>query len=363
MANLPLKIKRLVNHGPEDYRLEEAAQPQPGEKELLVKIGACGICASDVHCYHGAPMFWGNETFPRYVKTPVVSGHEFFGEVVAAGPGALEHFGVATGDRVIAEQIVPCEKCYYCRNGKYWMCEKHDIYGFQAQDADGGMADYMLFKPTSRVHKIPPTLSPEECALIEPFSCSVHAVNRGDIQFNDVVVLAGAGTLGLGMVQAIKLKTPKKLIVIDTMPYRLSLAKQLGADEVFNPLEEDVVAQVKAMTNGYGCDVYIEASGNPAAVNQGLQMIRKLGRFVEFSVFSRETSVDWSIIGDRKELDIRGAHLSPGCYETVIDFFNRKLMTAEGIVTHKFPLESWKLAFDTFGTAEAIKVLLVPHAE
>lgn len=117
------------------------------------------------------------------------------------------------------------------------------------------------------------------------------------------------------------------------------------------------------MTDGYGCDVYIEASGNPAAVTQGLQMIRKLGRFVEFSVFSRETTVDWSIIGDRKELDIRGAHLSPGCYETVIDLFSRKLLTAEGIVTHKFPLERWEEAFETFGTPEAVKVLLIPHAD
>lgn len=359
----PTVINQLVNFGPKDYRLVSAPLPEPQQNELLVKVEACGICASDFHCYHGAPMFWGNETFPAYVKTPVVSGHEFFGTVCAAGPHAFEHFGVGPGDRVIAEQIIPCEKCRFCRNGQYWMCEKHDIYGFQKQDADGGMAEYMLFKPTSRVHKIPQTLSLEECALIEPFSCALHAVSRGDIQFDDVVVLAGAGTLGLGMVQAIKLKTPKKLIVIDTQPYRLALAKKLGADAVFNPLEEDVVARVKALTDGYGCDVYIEASGNPTAVNQGLQMIRKLGRFVEFSVFSRETSVDWSIIGDRKELDIRGAHLSPGCYETVIDLFSRKLMTAEGIVTHKFPLADWQTAFETFGTAEAIKVLLVPHAQ
>lgn len=356
-------MKQLVNFGPKDYRLMSAPLPEPQENELLVKIGACGICASDFHCYQGAPMFWGNDTFPAYVKTPVVSGHEFYGTVCGAGPNALAHFGVEIGDRVTAEQIVPCGKCRFCRNGQYWMCEKHDIYGFQKQEADGGMAEYMLFKPTSRVHKIPSTLTMEECALIEPFACAVHAVNRGDIQFDDVVVLAGAGTLGLGMVQALKLKTPKKLIVIDTMPYRLGLAKQFGADVVLNPLDEDVVAKVKEMTGGYGCDVYIEASGNPAAVNQGLQMIRKLGRFVEFSVFSREASIDWSIIGDRKELDIRGAHLSPGTYETVIDLFSRKLMTAEGIVTHKFPLDSWEAAFSAFGTEKALKVLLVPHAD
>lgn len=361
MTTLPKTIKQIINYGPRDYRLIiDAPLPVPQSGELLIKVSACGICASDVHCHGGAPMFWGNETTPAWVKPPVVPGHEFFGVVVGYGEGALEHFDVELGDRVIAEQIVPCEKCRFCKSGCYWMCEKHDIYGFQREDANGGMAEYMIFKPTSRVHKIPNALTLNECALIEPFACSVHAVNRADIQFNDVVVLSGAGPLGLGMVQAIRLKTPKTLIVIDTIAERLRLAKQLGADIVLNPLEEDVISVVKGLTGGYGCDVYIEATGNPASVPQGLTMIRKMGRFVEFSVFSKETTVDWSIIGDRKELDIRGAHLGPDCYQTVIDFFERKLFTAEGIVTRAYRLDDWETAFADAHSTESIKVLLVP---
>lgn len=117
---------------------------------------------------------------------------------------------------------------------------------------------------------------------------------------------------------------------------------------------------VKGLTQGYGCDVYIEATGNPASVPQGLTMIRKMGRFVEFSVFSKETTVDWSIIGDRKELDIRGAHLGPDCYQTVIDFFERKLFTAKGIVTRSYPLDDWEIAFADARSSESIKVLLIP---
>lgn len=361
MNILPQTIKQIVNYGPHDYRLiKDAPLPIPQARELLVKISACGICASDVHCHGGAPMFWGNDTSPSWVKPPVVPGHEFFGEVVGYGDGALEHFDVKLGDRVIAEQIVPCDKCRFCKSGDYWMCEKHDIYGFQKQDANGGMTEYMIFKPTSRVHKIPTSLSLNECALIEPFACSIHAVNRADIQFNDVVVLSGAGPLGIGMIQAIHLKTPKLFIVLDTVPERLELALRYGADIVMNPLEEDVVAKVKALTGGYGCDVYIEATGNPASVPQGLNMIRKMGRFVEFSVFSKETTVDWSIIGDRKELDIRGAHLGPNCYETIIDFFERKLFSSEGIVTHTYSLDEWEAAFEMAHSTESVKVLLVP---
>ena len=170
------------------------------------------------------------------------------------------------------------------------------------------MAEYMRFSENAIVHKIPESLSHEDAVLIEPMACAIHTVARGDIQLDDVVVLAGAGPLGLCMVQVARLKTPKKLIVIDAIDERPALAKEFGADVVINPLKEDADQIVKSLTGGYGCDVYIEATGAPIGVTRGLQMIRKLGRFVEFSVFGKETTVDWSIIGDRKELDIRGAH-------------------------------------------------------
>ena len=98
------------------------------------------------------------------------------------------------------------------------MCEVHNIFGFQREVADGGMAEYMRIPPTARVHKIPDGMSLEDAAIIEPLACAIHAVNRGDIQLDDVVVIAGAGPIGLMMVQVAKLKTPKKLVVIDLVP-------------------------------------------------------------------------------------------------------------------------------------------------
>lgn len=360
MKFLPHEINCLMNYGPHDYRLVKKAMPVPKKNELLIRVLGCGICASDIHCFHGAPMFWGDDASRAWVKTPVTPGHEFFGEVVKEGEGALEHFGVKIGDRVIAEQIIPCQACRFCQNGQYWMCEKHDIYGFQGEDADGGMSEYIIFKPGSRVHVIPPGLSMDQCVLIEPFSCAIHAVQRASIELNDVVVLAGAGPLGLGMLQIIKLKTPRHVIVIDTNPHRLSLAAYYGADTVLSPIKDNVVERVKSLTGGYGCDIYIEATGNPEAVNQGLQMIRRLGRFVEFSVFSQPATVDWSIIGDRKELDILGSHLGPGCYSTAINLFERKLLDTEGIVTNCYSLREWKKAFEDAASESSIKVVLIP---
>lgn len=350
------KMTAIVCHGPKDYRVEHVDRPEPGPNELLIRIGACGICASDRKCWSGAGMFWNDP----WVKAPVVAGHEFFGYVEEMGEGAAEHFGVTKGDMVIAEQIVPCGKCRYCRTGSYWMCEKHDIFGFQREVADGGMAEYMRFPANALVHKIPSDMPLEDAAIIEPLACAIHTVNRADIQLDDDVVIAGAGPLGLMMVQVAALKTPKKLVVVDPVNERLELAKRYGADVVLNPKETDAIAAVKEMTDGYGCDVYIEATGVPAGVTQGLQMIRKLGRFVEFSVFGHETSADWSIIGDRKELDVRGSHLGPYCYPIAIDLLHRGKVTSKGIVTHDFAIEDWDHALEVSARPDAVKVLLKP---
>jgi len=356
MNSLPEKMKAVVCYGPGDYRLEERPRPKAGRNEVIIKVGACGICAGDVKASHGAAMFWEGDD--PWLKAPVVPGHEFYGKVVELGEGAAEHHQVSLGDRIVAEQINPCGKCRFCKSGQYWMCQVHNMYGFQKEIGEGGMAEYMRFHETARIHKIPDELTEKEAAFIEPMACSVHTVQRGDIEFQDVVVLAGVGPLGMGMVQAIALKTPKCLVVLDMDDERLKLAKKYGADVVINPSKEDALARVLELTDGYGCDVYIEATGHPAGVKQGLEMVRKLGRFVEFSVFGSETTVDWSVIGDRKELDIRGAHLGPYCYETVIDLFKRKKLSAEELVTHTFNIDDFKEAFKMAASTDSIKTVI-----
>ncbi|ABC29277.1 Threonine dehydrogenase and related Zn-dependent dehydrogenase [Hahella chejuensis KCTC 2396] len=358
MSALPEMMTAVVCHAPNDYRLEQRPRPVAGPGELVIKIEACGICGSDCKASSGADMFWCGDN--PWLKAPVIPGHEFYGRVAEMGPGAAERFNVKLGEKVIAEQIVPCERCRFCRSGKYWMCEVHNIFGFQKDVAEGGMAQYMRVPANAVVHRIPESVSLEDAALIEPMACAIHTVNRADIQLDDVVVLAGAGPLGLCMIQVARLKTPKKLVVIDMVDERLELAKDFGADVVLNPARDDIDAAIKGMTDGYGCDVYIEATGAPAAVTQGLRIIRKLGRFVEFSVFGAETTTDWSVIGDRKELDIRGAHLGPYTYPVAIDLFERGLVTSRGIVTHQRKLDDWENAFKLASTADSIKVLLVP---
>ncbi|ALS28025.1 iditol 2-dehydrogenase [Paenibacillus sp. 32O-W] len=354
---IPEKMRAVVAYAPGDYRLETVETPKAGPGEILVKVEACGICAGDVKAYLGAPSFWGDETQPAYIKAPVIPGHEFIGHVVELGEGVT---GFEVGDRVISEQIVPCWECRFCKRGQYWMCEKHDLYGFQ-NNVNGGMAEYMKFTKEAINFKVPADLPIEAAILIEPYACSFHAVQRAQIQLGDFVVLSGAGTLGLGMVGAARLAGPGKLVVLDLHDDRLELAKKFGADIVMNPSKVDVVKEIKNMTDGYGCDIYIEATGHPKSVEQGLSMIRKLGRFVEFSVFKDPVTVDWSIISDRKELDVLGSHLGPYCYPLVIDGIASGKLPTEGVVTHQLPLERFKEGFELVKSGKnSLKVILVP---
>ncbi len=362
IENIPNKMKSVVCHGPKDYRLETIPVPIINEDEVLVKIEACGICAGDVKSYQGAAMFWGGGVLPPWNDAPVTPGYEFIGIVVAVGDIARKKYGLELGDRAVAEQIVPCGECRFCRSGDYWMCEKQNIYGHQKNIADGGMAEYMRYGSRSVIHKVSKTLPAAEASMIEPLSCSVHTVARANIRFEDTVVVAGMGPIGLCKLQLAKLKNPKLLIAIDMKPKRLELARKLGADVVINAAETDAAEEVKKLTDDYGCDVYIHNSGHPSGVIQGLKMIRKHGTFVEFSVFSGETSVDWSIIGDRKELTILGSHISGReGYPVAIDFLNRGIVKVDEIVTHTYPLESFEEAFALAQKGEeSIKVVLVP---
>ncbi|WP_421723334.1 alcohol dehydrogenase catalytic domain-containing protein [Bauldia sp.] len=353
-------MQAVMCHGPEDYRLEEAEVPEPGPGEVLIKVEAVGICASDLKCYQGAPLFWGDEHRVGYCQPPVTPGHEFVGEVVALGEGAGHKYGLSVGDRAVSEQIVPCWDCRFCRHGEYWMCQTHDIYGFR-QKTFGAMAEYMLFPAGALNYKVPKTIPVEHAAFIEPLACSIHAVQRGTIEFQDVVVIAGAGPLGLGMIAAARMKNPKLLIALDLNDDRLETAKLSGADLTFNPTKVDTVDEILKLTDGYGCDIYFEATGHPSAVADGLRMIRKLGTFVEFSVMREPVTVDWTIIGDTKELDVRGAHLSPHCYPVAIRMLEEGRLPMDRIVTHTLPLAEFQRGIDLVGAGtESIKVTLQP---
>ena len=338
-----------------DYKIEEVPIPTAGDGEMIVKVEACGICIGDVKMSHSNER-WGGKGKPPLLKSPFTPGHEFIGRIVEIGTGIEGNFKI--GDRVTSEQIVPCWKCKNCLSGKYWMCEKSLLYGFAF---NGGMAEYMKFQKGAINYKVPENIPMETAVLIEPYACSKHAVDRAEIQNDDVVVLSGAGALGLGMLEFIKMKNPKLTIVLDIKEKRLEVARQLGADIVLNPTQVDISAKVRELTGEIGCDVYIEATGYPQSVIQGLEMIKKLGTFVEFGFFVDPVSINWSIIGDFKELNIHGSHLGPYCYKPVLEWMANGRISTRGVVTHKLALSDFKKGFEIAEKGDdSIKVVLIP---
>lgn len=349
MPELPRKMRALVVRGRNQYKVEEVDTPRAAEGEIIIKIEGCGICAGDAKAFHGADRFWGGLGMEPSVVVPFIPGHEFLGHVVEVGPNTPGDFKI--GERITSEQIVPCWECRFCKSGRYWMCQRAYVYGFRTA-VNGGFAEYMRLPKGSLNYRIPDRLPFDGAILVEPYGCAKHAVDRALVGNEDVVVQAGAGCLGLGMISYLRMKNPAKLIVLDMKDDRLQTAKEFGADITLNPAKDDVNKIVMELTGGYGCDVYIEATGHPSSVLQGMDLVRRLGRFVEFSVFGAPVTMDWSVIGDVKELDVFGAHLSPYCFEPVIEWLDSGKLKYNGVVTHTYSLDDWEEAFEIAATGK-----------
>ena len=247
---------------------------------------------------------------------------------------------------------MPCGDCRFCRDGAYWMCEPHAIYGFKRR-VNGAMAEYMVFTRQSRVHRVSAALAAHHAAFAEPLRARCMP-SSAPPTFGDVVVVAGCGPIGLGMIAGAVAKSAGRVVALDRNPAWLDLARKTGATDVIDVSSVDPIEAVKAMTDGYGADVYFEATGHPSAVGQGLQLLRKLGRYVEYSVFGDEASVDWTIVGDDKELDILGAHLGPHCWPKAIELIEHDALPLDGICSHQLPLARFEEAFDLVASCRPI---------
>src|ERR1019366_9314028 len=175
------------------------------------------------------------------------------------------------------------------------------------------------------------------------------------------VVVAGCGPIGLGMVVGAVAKSPAHVVALDVFDNKLEVARLCGADITVNVGKDDPLSIVADLTDGLGADVYLEGSGHATAVPQGLRLLRKLGTYVEYSVFGTDVTVDWSIISDDKELDIRGAHLGPHCWPAAIRMLESGTLPLDRICSHQLPLERFQEGLDLVADSRhSMKVSLVP---
>src|SRR5271169_4270169 len=191
--------------------------------EVLIQVQACGVCGTDVHIVEGSARS----------APPVVLGHEYSGVVTDV---AKRVTGVSIGDRVAVDPNISCGTCFFCRRGLIHLCENLRALGV---DRDGGMAEYCIV-PLRQVYILPQAMIPEVAVFIEPVSCAIHGIDLAKIKTGDTVVIVGGGTIGLIMLQLVRLAGAARIVVVEPLQQKRLLATELGADIVLNPMEDNV---------------------------------------------------------------------------------------------------------------------------
>ncbi len=340
------KTRRILIKSANEVVVDEVPVPTPGPGQVMLKIAYSGICGSDLHAYQGKHPF---------IDLPATPGHEFSGYIEAVGEGVT---GFTKGQRVTVEPSLVCGKCYLCKTGRYNICESLRVMGCQG---DGAMADYFVV-PADKVVAIPDNLSLKHAALVEPMAVGVHAVRRSKIQVGSNVVILGAGTIGLGILQVAKMAGAKRIVVTDLIDDRLELAKQLGATRVINPKKEDPVKTLLTEKPYEGWDVIFEAVGIETTIRQALDIVRKGGQVVVVGVFGDETKVIMGNVQDRETEIIGTLMYLRRDFSDAVDYIASGQVQVEPLITSIFPLDDVAKAFQTAMDGQhQLKVLFEIH--
>jgi L-iditol 2-dehydrogenase len=343
-------LKALLYTKPYTFEYSDVPDPVVGDDDVLVRIKACGICGSDIHGFTG-------KTGRRL--PPLIMGHEAAGIVADTGKSVE---GFAKGDRVCFDSTVYCNKCEACMNGRYNHCDKRQVLGVSVPSfkRHGTFAEYVAV-PWWIVFKIPDELSFVNSALLEPASIGTHAANRAPITANDTVVVIGAGTIGLFILQGCRLRGAAKIIVADINEFRLDLAKQLGADVVVNTTESDLKEIVLAETQGKGADVTLEAVGYAKTFSDAVSLTKLAGHVVAVGNIEKMAEFDLQQFIAR-ELTFTGSYASSGEFRECIGLVASGKINVKPLISEVLPLEEGAGAFDRLLEAKEnlLKIVLEP---
>ncbi|WP_417525638.1 zinc-dependent dehydrogenase [Marinovum sp.] len=343
-------MKAAILQAPNQLAVQATDLPKAGPGDLVIRMRAATVCGTDIR------IFRGRKTMG--VRYPSILGHEFAGEIVDTGGRA----GLSVGDRVGLCPTIPCGHCDRCKRGLENMCAEGLNFGYEL---DGGFADLIRIPAQAvdggNLRQLPPGMSYGEAALVEPLSCVLNGQEKAGVGFADVVVVIGAGPIGLLHVLLAGLRGAARIIVSDPNAGRREAALRFGADAVIDPMGEDVTARVRAETDGRGADVVICAIGVPALARQATDLVAHGGRVSLFAGFSK---------GETGEMDINAIHYNEikvtGAFglsrRNFDDAFN---MVASGrlkvapLITDSFPLDETPRAFEVAESGVAIKVAIV----
>jgi 2-desacetyl-2-hydroxyethyl bacteriochlorophyllide A dehydrogenase len=332
-----------------DIQVEDVAAPEAGAEDVVVKVRACGICGSDLHTYlHGA-----------FVQPGQVMGHEFVGEIVEVGKDVS---GLQVGDRVTASPVVPCLECARCREGRYNLCAVCWSTAI-AYGRPGGFAE-LIRVPTAvageNVFPLGREVSDEAGALVEPLAVAVHAVRLVEPVEGATALVLGLGTIGLQVIQALRVQGAGRIIGVDLSDTRIEAASALGA-EALNGSEGTAAALAAVLAEGEEIDVVFECSGAAVAAEAALEHVRAGGTIVVLALYDDPITLDPTTLVQR-EIRLQGsiAYTSDDFREAV-RLLSSGAAEAGPLVTHRKPLDSIGEAFSVqLQKDESIKVLVTP---
>lgn len=321
--------------------------PQPGPREILVRVKAAAVCGTDVHIRRWNP--WAQAR----MNPPVVIGHEFSGEVVETGS---EVRTVRVGDRVSAESHIPCNICPICHEGNRHVCPNTRCIGVHQ---DGCFAQYIVIPEEIAFVYNDSSLPWEQLALMEPLGVAVHGITDVPLAAKTVAII-GAGPLGQMGILTARLTGAARVIVLEPDRKRAALAETLGADHVIDPLSEDPVAAVKALTGGFGPHVAVDFSGSQAGLAAAMQYLRPEGQLTCVALPDQPVSVSISDFGYRgcSIRGIAGRRMYEN-WEEIRGLLDRGLDLSP-IVTHRLPLQEFAQGLDLTEQGACGKCILLP---
>lgn len=334
-------MKANVFYEKETMSLEELPIPQIAENEVLIRVRACGICGSDVSYYYGlSPLETPNG------KGPLVLGHEISGEIVEVGAAVARKGLLHEGDRVVVNPPQPCMNCVHCLNTHVNLCENTETVGVSC---NGGFAEYVKVSYTN-VYRVSDSVSWEEAALCEPLACSCNGVRNLDVHLGDTVLVIGAGAIGLMMAQLIRMEGAGKVIVAGTSDFALEIAKNVGADEVFNTREEgspyyaaNIAEAVRSVNAGMLADRVIVATAKKSACDDALCASGKASTIVFFGLPGEKDMIEVpaleSLTGNKT---IKFSWLAPFSWDMALKALASGKLQLKPLITHTFPLEQVK---------------------
>lgn len=327
-------MKALVLKEYGKLAIEDVPVPEVGPADVLVAVKACGICGSDVHGMDGSS---GRR------RPPIIMGHEAAGVIAAAGRDVT---GWKAGDRVTFDSTAYCGDCEFCRRGAVNLCENRRVLGVSCEEyrRHGAFAEFVAV-PQRGLYRVPDALPFEHAALAEPFSVAFHAVRRAPVHLNDTAVVVGSGTIGLALIQTLRLTGCGRIIAVDVAPERLALAARLGATETVHSGDGDAVRDIFRLSDGLGAHLAFEAVGISATVDLALRCVRKGGAVTLVGNVAPTVDLPLQLVVTR-ELTLYGSCGSAGEYPACLDMMARKAIDPAALVSALAPLTEGAAWFD-----------------